>query len=144
MQRFGTGNVPTYVIGIALLKRNFKLAVELILAPASASSGSVHEDGISNQQQQQQPTLLEKPEVIAAKEYFKRTRDCQGTLDMLPFYLNSERKVLEGLRDGGHTDYLFAIQNITRNMRIMFVHSVQSLIWNHAATFRLQMPDAFR
>ncbi|KAJ1413903.1 Pseudouridine synthase, TruD [Sesbania bispinosa] len=85
LQRFGSGSVPTHLIGAALLRGKWKLAVDLILDPR---------DG-----------------------------------DIL-FILQSLKKSPQ--------NYLQALKTIPRTLRMMYVHSYQSYLWNHAASTRVQ------
>jgi tRNA pseudouridine13 synthase len=62
MQRFGSGCIPTHVIGRALLRGEYDRAVALLLMPR---------DG-------------ERDDVIIARQYFKNTRDIIGTLEKMP------------------------------------------------------------
>eukprot|EP00249_Psilotum_nudum_P012522 c23830_g1_i2 orf=290-1879(+) len=115
LQRFGTGSVPTFMIGAALLRGEWKNAVDLILQPR---------DG-------------ERKEISEAREYFMKTKDADGALLRMPHQRATERAVLTGLRKYPG-NFLQAINNIPRTMRMMYVHSYQSYLWNHAASKRIQ------
>ncbi|XP_057871903.2 multisubstrate pseudouridine synthase 7 [Cryptomeria japonica] len=115
LQRFGSGSVPTHSIGAALLRGEWKTAVDLILDPR---------DG-------------ERRDIKEAREYYKSTMDINGTLKQMPRYLVAERAILTCLKKNPN-NYLQAICSIPRTLRMMYVHSYQSYLWNHAASARVQ------
>ncbi|GLT32711.1 hypothetical protein SLA2020_073560 [Shorea laevis] len=99
LQRFGSGSVPTHLIGAILLRG---------------------ENVISK-----------------VREYYKETGDIDGTLRQLPRHLVSERAILQCLKKCPG-NYLQALKAIPRTLRMMYVHSYQSYLWNHAASVRVQ------
>ncbi|XP_004494684.1 multisubstrate pseudouridine synthase 7 [Cicer arietinum] len=115
LQRFGSGSVPTHRIGAALFRGEWKLAVDLILDPR---------DG-------------ERYVIAKARKYYKDTNDVAGTLKQLPQFLVAERAVLKSLKQFPG-NYLQALKSIPRTLRMMYVHSYQSYLWNHAASTRVQ------
>ncbi|CAN6981524.1 unnamed protein product [Brassica oleracea var. botrytis] len=110
LQRFGSGSVPTHHVGAALLKGEWKEAVDMILDPR---------------------------EINEAREYYKETGDIDGTLRQLPRYLVAERAILQCLKKCPG-NYLQALKGIPRTLRMMYVHSYQSYLWNNAASLRVQ------
>lgn len=116
LQRFGTSSVPTFTIGAALLRGEWEAAVSLILQPREG----------------------ERQDVLEARDYFLKTRDADGTLLRMPRQFVTERAVLTGLRKTPG-NYLQAINSIPRTMRMMYVHSYQSYLWNHAASRRINL-----
>ncbi|MED6181278.1 hypothetical protein PIB30_018013 [Stylosanthes scabra] len=115
LQRFGSGSVPTHLIGAALFRGEWELAVDMILDPR---------DG-------------EKEAIAKARKYYKDRKDVEGTLRQLPRYLVAERAVLQNLkRSPGN--YVQALKAIPRTLRMMYIHSYQSFLWNHAASTRVQ------
>ncbi|TKY61401.1 Multisubstrate pseudouridine synthase 7 [Spatholobus suberectus] len=115
LQRFGSGSVPTHLIGAALLRGEWKLAVDMILDPR---------DG-------------ERNAIAKARKYYKESNDVVGTLKQLPRYLVAERAVLQTLKMSAG-NYLQALKSIPRTLRMLYVHSYQSYLWNHAASKRVQ------
>ncbi|CAN1285446.1 Pseudouridylate synthase 7 homolog [Linum perenne] len=115
LQRFGSGSVATHLVGAALFRGEWKSAVGMILDPREG----------------------ERDAVRKAREYYKETDDVDGTLRQLPRYLTAERAVLQCLKKcpGNH---LQALKAIPRTLRMMYVHSYQSYLWNHAASMRFQ------
>ncbi|XP_022159173.1 pseudouridylate synthase 7 homolog [Momordica charantia] len=115
LQRFGSGSVPTHLVGASLLRGEWKGAVSMILDPR---------EGETN--------------VIAkARDYYKESNDIDGTLKQLPRYLVAERAILQCLKKCPG-NYLQALKAIPRTLRMMYVHSYQSYLWNHAASMRVQ------
>ncbi|XP_078597162.1 pseudouridylate synthase 7 homolog [Branchiostoma floridae x Branchiostoma japonicum] len=120
MQRFGTTSVPSHHVGRALLHSKWEEAIELILKPREGE----HQEGA----------------VSACRDFWWKTRDAKGALEMMPrrnMSKNIEGRLLEGLVKNGK-DLVGALSNIPRNTRLMYVHSYQSFIWNNIVSRRLQ------
>ncbi|CAL2269459.1 unnamed protein product [Prunus armeniaca] len=115
LQRFGSGSVPTHLIGATLLRGEWKSTVSLFLDPREG----------------------EKNAITEAREYYKETNDIEGTLRRLPRHLVSEKAILQCLKKCPG-NYLQALKAIPRTLRMMYVHSYQSYLWNHAASMRVQ------
>ncbi|KAG4928903.1 hypothetical protein JHK84_054451 [Glycine max] len=119
LQRFGSGSLPTHLIGAALLRGEWKLAVDMILDPRDGD------------------ILFIKSAIAKARKYYKESSDVVGTLKQLPRYLVAERAVLQTLKTSPG-NYLQALKSIPRTLRMLYVHSYQSYLWNHAASKRVQ------
>eukprot|EP00058_Branchiostoma_floridae_P014536 XP_002600024.1 hypothetical protein BRAFLDRAFT_79734 [Branchiostoma floridae] len=120
MQRFGTTSVPSHHVGRALLHSKWEEAIELILKPREGE----HQEGA----------------VSACRDFWWKTRDAKGALEMMPrrnMSKDIEGRLLEGLVKNGK-DLVGALSNIPRNTRLMYVHSYQSFIWNNIVSRRLQ------
>ncbi|KAK4339529.1 hypothetical protein RND71_040991 [Anisodus tanguticus] len=115
LQRFGSSSVPTHLIGAALLRGEWKAAVSLILDPREG----------------------DKNAISTVREYYKESGDIDGTLRQLPRYLVAEKAILQCLKKHPG-NYLQALKAIPRTLRMMYVHSYQSYLWNHAASMRVQ------
>ncbi|XP_060218149.1 LOW QUALITY PROTEIN: multisubstrate pseudouridine synthase 7 [Lycium barbarum] len=115
LQRFGSSSVPTHLIGAALLRGEWKAALSLILDPREG----------------------EKNAISTVREYYKESGDIDGTLRQLPRYLVAEKAILQCLKKSPG-NYLQALKAIPRTLRMMYVHSYQSYLWNHAASMRVQ------
>ncbi|XP_019161541.1 PREDICTED: multisubstrate pseudouridine synthase 7 [Ipomoea nil] len=115
LQRFGSSSVPTHLIGATLLRGEWKAAVNMILDPREG----------------------EKNVISRVREYYKESGDIDGTLRQLPRHLVAERAILQCLKKN-QQNYLQALKGIPRTLRMMYVHSYQSYLWNHAASFRVQ------
>ncbi|XP_042059815.1 multisubstrate pseudouridine synthase 7-like [Salvia splendens] len=115
LQRFGSSSIATHLIGAALLRGEWKAAVSMVLEPREG----------------------EKDATRQIREYYKESGDIEGTLRQLPRYLVAERAILQCFQKCPG-NYLQALLAIPRTLRMMFVHSYQSYLWNHAASMRVQ------
>ncbi|KAG6969930.1 hypothetical protein JG688_00005112 [Phytophthora aleatoria] len=115
LQRFGTKAIATHEIGRAILQRDHKRVVDLLLCPQEGDATKIRE----------------------ARQTFQENHDVGVALKALPPYLIAERAVLQGLRAHGLTAYATAIQSIPRHLRMMYTHSYQSYVWNTVASERL-------
>ncbi|CAA6658521.1 unnamed protein product [Spirodela intermedia] len=121
LQRFGSGSVPTHLVGAALLRGEWKAAVGLILDPRDGDILA----------------FFLPVEIREAREYYKESGDVEATLRQLPRYLVAERAILQCLKKCPG-NYLQALKAIPRTLRMMYVHSYQSYLWNHAASMRVK------
>ncbi|EFJ27792.1 hypothetical protein SELMODRAFT_411697 [Selaginella moellendorffii] len=71
-----------------------------------------------------------------SRKIFKTAGPAEA-LKLMPHHMIAERAILLGLKKDP-ANYLQAIQNIPRPMRMMYVHSYQSYLWNSAASARIQ------
>lgn len=115
LQRFGTKAIATHEIGRAILQRDHKRVVDLLLCPQEGDATKIRE----------------------ARQAFQDYQDVGAALKALPPYLIAERAVLQGLGAHGLTAYATAIQSIPRHLRMMYTHSYQSYVWNTVASERL-------
>ncbi|GFN76200.1 pseudouridylate synthase 7 homolog [Plakobranchus ocellatus] len=112
MQRFGTTSVPTHKIGSALLHGDWKKAINLILMPRN-----------------------DFPNKAKFQMIWQDTQDASKTLLEVPRYCSLERNLLEGLKK--KMQPFNALERISRNTRMLYVHSYQALIWNLMTSRRL-------
>ncbi|KAG8479106.1 hypothetical protein CXB51_029856 [Gossypium anomalum] len=128
LQRFGSGSIPTHHIGATLLRGEWKAAASTILDPREGDILYLHFIFHS----------FWKINIISkAREYYKQTGDIDGTLKQLPRHLVAERAMLQCLKKSPG-NYLQALKAIPRTLRMMYVHSYQSYLWNHAASVRVK------
>ena len=129
MQRFGTQTISTHSIGMKLLRKDFIGATDLLLSPNSNDSESL----------------------ISAKQLWLNDHSSESAkqvLTCLPSKQNTERQICSALiRDC--RDFQGAWIAIKREMRMLYIHAVQSFIWNklvskmlnsHDPDFSLELP----
>ncbi|KAJ3160156.1 hypothetical protein HDU86_000992 [Geranomyces michiganensis] len=118
MQRFGTRSLPTYAVGIAYLNGMFKEAVDMIMEP---------KDG-------------ERADVREGRRLWTEDKNAKAALEAFPKHCVAERSVLGYFKQTDRlTDCLGALESIPRNLRTMYLHSYQSLVWNHMVSERLKL-----
>ncbi|KAK9845240.1 hypothetical protein WJX81_000864 [Elliptochloris bilobata] len=117
LQRFGSGCSSTHRTGALLLRGEWREAVRAIMAGRAS----------------------ERPEAAEARRAYLDRGDVHAALAGLHRGAVAERAILESLRKGGKAgakNFLGALLAVPRNSRIMFVHAVQSYLWNCAASHR--------
>lgn len=91
LQRFGNSTtVPTYEVGVALLRADYKLACELILKPREN----------------------DMPFLKAIREQWWKERDSKAAAEMFRTDRFVEKKLLDGLAQYGESDYATALRKV--------------------------------
>ncbi|XP_011179684.2 pseudouridylate synthase 7 homolog [Zeugodacus cucurbitae] len=117
LQRFGNhADIPTYEIGVALLKADYKTVAELILKPRSNDIPFMDE---------------------VRQKWWKERNSAAAAAMFIPNEF-IEKKLLDGLAKYGENDYAAALRRIPRNMLLLYPHSFQSFVFNRIASRRIK------
>lgn len=125
MQRFGSFSISTHMLGIHLLKEEWKDAAELILSEQD----------------------IVAPDSIEARRIWAETKNPSLTLKKLPHYFSAETAILKVLdteqldenEEYGKNSYFKSIMAIPKNLRMMYSHAYQSYVWNLVASKRIEL-----
>jgi len=120
MQRFGTMAISNHEIGQALLKSDWKTAIELILKPREGEGMEV---------------------VRRARKVWWETRNSREALEILRSGRKDwmiEAKLLQGLVKMNEQYQVGALNSIPRSTRQLYVHAYQSYVWNKVVSRRMK------
>jgi tRNA pseudouridine13 synthase len=127
LQRFGKFH-DTHLTGMALLRGDHQEAIEVIMRPKPDERPDILEA------RQQWQNRFSDPSIDRATA----ERQCaNAVLKKMTRFMQSEAAIVRALARNP-LDYRRAFGNIARTMRMMFLHSVQSLLWNKVSTHRIE------
>lgn len=111
-QRFGGGRFPNSVIGAALLRAEYEMALVMILDKLIGATTF-----------ERSPETLNNLDVLARLNY---AEDRSSGI----YLTSSERQILAAIKKYGISDPVRILDSLPRDIRRLYVESIQSELWN--------------
>ena len=124
IQRFGHSEYPSHRVGIAIIQKQFKEAIDLILR-------------YRQKDLEPAPFAKQKKTFNECLRIYREQNDATRAYHEFFWKSSNEGLLLKGLSFHG-TNYFQAFTAIPRNSRSFYCHSFQSFIWNQIASYRFR------
>ena len=124
-QRFGKYN-DTHLVGIEVLKGDYGAAIDIIMRPKPDERPDIAKGREIWQNRFKDKEVAPEVEAACAKEVSRS----------LTRFMSAEVSLMQAL-SRKPLEYRQAFSRISKTLRMMFLHAVQSLVWNKVASYRI-------